>query len=227
MWPADAEALVARQRELATVPAPAWRPPAGRLRIGGCWVCFPRGASGPGRPGDPAWCAAVVVRDGRSVAERVSSGAAGAPYEPGLLALRIGPVLEQVARGLSEAPDVLLVDGTARDHPRRAGLALHLGAELGVPTVGVTHRPLLARGEWPPDRRGATGALRIGEEVVGCWLRTRSGTRPLAVHPGWGVDLRTAVDLVLTASATHRTPEPLRQARHAARVARAGERAAT
>jgi deoxyribonuclease V len=223
MWPADADALVARQRQLAMLPASAWRRPSGQIRIGACWACFPRGSTGPGAVGDAAWSASVVVRDGRLLAARVSTGAARAPYAAGLLALRVGPVLEEVVRGLAEDPDVLLLDGTGRDHPRRAGLALHLGAELGLPTVGVTHRPLVASGEWPPDDRGATSPLRIGAEVVGCWLRTRPGVRPLAVHPGWRVDLRSAIDLVLLATGTHRTPEPLRLARHAARAARSAD----
>jgi deoxyribonuclease V len=164
-----------------------------------------------------------VVRGGRLVDRAVTTGAAGAPYSPGLLALRTGLLLEGVTRALPGRPDVLLVDGTGRDHPRRAGLALHLGAELDLPTVGVTHRPLLASGSWPEDERGATSALRIGEEVVSAWVRTRPGTRPLVVHPGWRVGLETAVDVVLAASAGRRTPEPLRMARQLAREARAGD----
>jgi deoxyribonuclease V len=164
-----------------------------------------------------------VVRGGRLVDRAVTTGGAGAPYSPGLLALRTGLLLEGVTRALPSRPDVLLVDGTGRDHPRRAGLALHLGAELDLPTVGVTHRPLLASGSWPEDERGATSALRIGEEVVSAWVRTRPGTRPLVVHPGWRVGLETAVDVVLAASAGRRTPEPLRMARQLAREARAGD----
>ncbi len=221
MWPADAESLIAHQEQLAGAAPPAWTPPPGAVLVGGCWVCFPRGASGPGDAGDAAWAAAVVMRDGLVVDRRVSAGAAGAPYVPGLLALRIGPLLERATRALVTSPEVLLVDATARDHPRRAGLALHLGAELAMPTVGITHRPLLAEGEWPPDRRDAASPLRIGDEVVGCWLRTRPGTRPLAVHPGWQVDLATAVEVVSRTS-TVRTPEPLRRARQAARRARIG-----
>jgi deoxyribonuclease V len=159
---------------------------------------------------------------GKSVVGRhVIEGTAGAPYEPGLLALRLGPLMEQGIRALSEPPDVLVVDATARDHPRAAGLALHLGAELDLPTVGVTHRPLNGSGAWPPDVRGATSPIRIGDAVVGCWLRTRTGARPLVVHPGWRVDLTTAVDLVTTLTTQHRTPEPLREARRLARSARA------
>jgi deoxyribonuclease V len=160
--------------------------------------------------------------DGGEVVDRsVRTAVAGSAYEPGLLALRIGPLLERVVCALDRAPDVLLVDATGRDHPRRAGLAIHLGAELGLPTVGLTHRPLRGEGEWPADRLGATSLLRVGDEVVGCWMRTRPGTRPLVVHPGWRTDLDTAVDVVAR-TARRRTPEPLRRARRLAREARAG-----
>ena len=80
------------------------------------------------------------------------SGLAGGPYLPALLALREGPLLEQAVRALPIVPEVLIVNATGRDHPRRAGLALHLGAVLGLPTVGVTTRPLVAQGAWPVDQ---------------------------------------------------------------------------
>ncbi len=128
--------------------------------------------------------------------------------------------MEEAVRALATRPDVLLVDATARDHPRGAGLALHLGAELDLPTVGITHRPLLGLGAWPEDRRGATTPLRIDDAVVGCWMRTRPGVRPVAVHPGWRVDLETAVEVVAGTTGPRRTPEPLRRARRLAREAR-------
>ena len=151
----------------------------------------------------------------------VVRGPAGAPYDPGRLALREGALLERAVRGLPRRPDVVLVDATGRDHPRRAGLALHLGAVLDVPTVGVTHRPLTADGTWPPPAPGAHAPLRIGDEVVGAWLRTVARARPLAVHAAWRTDPETAVAAVLAAARRVRTPEPLRRARHAARLARA------
>src|SRR5262245_64349768 len=123
-------------------------------------------------------------------------GTAGATYEPGLLALRIGAILERTVRGLPKPPDVLLVDATGRDHPRRAGLALHLGAVLDLPTVGVTHRPLLAAGEEPADEAGASSPLCYGDAEVARWLRTRRGARPIAVHAGWRTDTTTAVAVV-------------------------------
>jgi deoxyribonuclease V len=129
-------------------------------------------------------------------------------------------VLEAAVRDLPR-PDVLLVDATGRDHPRRAGLALHLGAVLDIPTAGVTHRPLVARGEWPEARRGAWTPLILDGEAVGAWLRTSARARPLAVHAAWRTDVETAVEVVLAACGRHRTPEPLRHARRLARTARA------
>jgi deoxyribonuclease V len=220
MWPIDAESLIDVQRELAQAAVEPWQPARDELRIGGCWVCFPRGLRGRGDAGDVAWAAAVVMRGDDMLDREVRRGVASAPYSPGLLALRIGRMMDATVRALSTPPDVLLLDATARDHPRGAGLALHLGAELGLPTVGITHRPLLAQGEWPEDRRGDISPLRLGDTVVGCWMRTRSRVRPLVVHPGWRVDLATAVDVVASTTGQRRTPEPLRRARRLARTAR-------
>ena len=217
MWPSDADSLIAYQERLGTtVPEPSILDPAAAT-VCGCWVCFPRGLIGPGTDHDQAWSAAVIMLGGRAAEQRVMSGTAGAEYVPGLMALRLGPLMEQAVRALSRRPDVLLVDATARDHPRGAGLALHLGAELEIPTIGVTHRPLVASGEWPKDQRGAVSPLRLGDAVVGCWLRTQAGVRPLAVHPGWRIDIVAAVELVTVLTRRNRTPEPLRRARQLAR----------
>jgi deoxyribonuclease V len=221
-WPVDAGHLEAVQRALGAAAAESWEVPAGAYRVGGCWVCFPRGATGPGGSADPAWVAAVTMADDEIVDQHLVTGTARSPYLSGLLALRSGPLLEQAVRGLRRRPEVLMLDASGRDHPRGAGLAVHLGAVLDVPTVGVTHRPLLAEGPWPEDRRGATSPLRIGEEVVATWVRTRSGARPLVAHPGWATDLPTAVAVVTGTTERRRTPEPLRRARELARTARAG-----
>jgi deoxyribonuclease V len=219
-WPSSADELRAEQARLGSLRPPAWRP-AGEPAVGGVFVCFPRGPAGPGAAGDPAWSAAALVDPSGGVATAVVEGRAGAAYEPGLLALREGAALEAAVLALPGPPEVLLVDATGRDHPRGAGLALHLGAVVDVPTVGVTHRPLLARGAWPADVRGARSPLVLEGEVVGCWLRTKPGTRPLAVHAAWRTDAGTAADVVLAATGAARTPEPLRLARRAARTARA------
>jgi deoxyribonuclease V len=223
MWPSDADSLIAYQRQLATAAPEPYTVDPSTASIGGCWVCFPRGLVGPGTDHDQAWSAAVIMFGGRVTEQRVIIGIAGAPYVPGLMALRLGLLMEEALRAVSGLPDVLLLDATGHDHPRGAGLALHLGAELDIPTIGVTHRPLVASGEWPSDHRGATSPLRIGGSVVGCWLRTRPGVRPLVVHPGWRIDLDTAVDVVTMLTRRRRTPEPLRRARQLARRTRSQE----
>jgi deoxyribonuclease V len=221
VWPRTADDLVAAQTELAAAAPRPVELSGAALTIGACVVAFPRGKTGAGAAGDPAFAAAAVLRGRDVLAEAVVAGTAGAPYAPGLLALREGPLHEAAVRALAQRPDVLLVDATGRDHPRRAGLALHLGAVLDLPTVGVTHRPLLAHGPEPDDSRGATAPLTLDGEPVGAWLRTRRGARPVAVHPGWRTDIETAVAVVLAATARHRTPEPVRHARRLARLERA------
>jgi deoxyribonuclease V len=219
VWPRSADEPVRVQRALAAAAPPPWRP-GDRPAVGACVVTFPRGRTGPGAAGDPAWAAAALVRGRRLLADAVVRGKAGGPYLPGLLALREGPVLEAAVHALTVAPDVLLVNATGRDHPRRAGLAVQLGSILELRTVGVTHRPLLAAGTWPDDTLAARSPLLLGRERIGAWLRTRPGTRPLAVHAGWRTDVDVAVEVVLAATGRHRTPEPLRQARWLARSAR-------
>jgi deoxyribonuclease V len=219
-WPATDAELVAAQRELARQEPPPWRPPAAELAVAGCFVCFPRGHTGPGDTGDPAWAAAVVLRGRRVLARSVVTGAAGAAYRAGLLARREGPLLEAAVRGLAQDPDVLLVNATGRDHPRRAGLALHLGAMLDLPTIGVTHRALAAVGPWPVDRLGAASPLHLDGELVAHWLRTRPGRRPVVVHAGWRVDAATSLEVVRRCAGRHRTPAALREARRLARQAR-------
>lgn len=217
-WPATVEELTAAQRTLAAARPPRWRPPPGAT-VAGCFACLPRGGSGSGSAGDPVWAAAAAYVGRRCVGRATATGTAGGPYRPGLLALRVGPPLEAAVRALHAAPDVLLVDATGYDHPRRAGLAVQLGALLGLPTVGVTHRTLLATGDWPVDEPAATSPLFLDNRLVGYWLRTRAGRRPVAVHAGWRTDPDTAVRVVL-AVARHRTPTPLREARRLARLAR-------
>ncbi|MEJ2086057.1 MAG: endonuclease V, partial [Acidobacteriota bacterium] len=186
-----------RLAAIATVP---WGPPEEPYGACGCFLCFPRGQSGYGDKGDAAWAAAARISPEDGMETSLVRGTAAAPYRAGLLALREGSLLESAVRALRCPGRVLLVNATGRDHPRRAGLALHLGAILDIPTVGVTHRPLVARGEWPAASRGASTPLEIGGKRVGLRLRTSSMGRPLAVHPAWRTDAETARSVVLTAT---------------------------
>lgn len=219
-WPQSVAELTLVQESLAAEHPEPWRPAKDPL-VAGCFAAFPKGHAGPGAPGDPVWAGAAAYRQRRCTDRVTTAGTAGWAYVPGFLALRIGPVLEAVVRMLSPRPEVLLVDATGLDHPRHCGLAVHLGAVLDLPTVGVTHRTLIADGSWPVDERGATSPLTVAGTVVGHWLRTRQGRRPIAVHAGWRTDPDLAVQVV-TACAKHRTPTPLREARRLARARRAG-----
>src|SRR4051812_38576290 len=220
-WPATSEELVALQEPLgAARPAP-WHPGSDPPSVAGSFVCFPAEDPRRGGAGDTAWAGAALLEPGHAPELVAIEGETGGPYRPGLLALRAGPALEEAVARLPARPDVLIVDATGRDHPRRAGLAFHLGRVLDLPTVGVTHRTLVAEGEWPPAQRGAHAPLRLGGDVVGAWLRVQPRARPIAVHAGWRTDAETAVAVVMAVASKVRTPEPLRQARRAARLARA------
>jgi deoxyribonuclease V len=227
-WPTTVEELEVAQAELARRASDVepWRPDQEQpLAVGGVFFASPSGSGGVA--GEPAWAAAVVIREGRIVAEATAVGEASAPYIPGYLALREGPLLERAIRALATAPEVLLVNASGRDHPRRAGLALHLGAILGLPTVGVTDRPLLAEpADEPGEERGDAAPLILGAESVGLLLRTRRGARPVCVHAAWRTDAETAWAVVLAVTGHARTPEPLRLARYLARVARSGDEGA-
>lgn len=209
------------QRRLARVRPPPSDPNAAGGRVAGVFVCFGRGGHGPGSTGDGGWAAAVVMVKGRLVETATVLGHAGAAYRPGLLAMREAPLLLAALERLRGPIDLLFVNATGRDHPRRAGMAVQLGAHLGVPSIGVTHRPLLAEGSWPDALdEGARAPLRIDNEIVGYWVRTRTGVRPLSVHAGWRTTPEQAVDLALEVPGGARTPEPLRQARRLAREER-------
>lgn len=220
-WPADVDSLTAEQLHLAALAPPAWAPPDGPLAVAASFVAFDRGEEGPGHPGDHAHVGAVLMSGPYVVAERVVLGVAGASYTPGFLALREGPMIAQALEALPLRPDVLLVDATGRDHPRRAGLAVQLGAVLGVPSIGVTHRPLCARGPEPGAAVGSTSPLTLDGDDVARWVRTAPGVRAVVAHAGWRTSAETAAVVVARCALGRRTPEPLRQARRVAREARA------
>ncbi len=169
-------------------------------------------------------CAAVVVLsypDLRAVAWSVARAPVSFPYIPGLLAYREIPVALAALRQLDIAPDVLVCDGQGIAHPRRMGIATHLGILLDHPTVGCaksrlwgTHAPVgEARGEWQPlDDHG---------ETIGAALRTRAGVKPVYVSPGHRADLDSAVRLVLACAPRYRLPEPTRLAHLLAAVGEA------
>ena len=159
--------------------------------------------------------AAVVVLDFPSLAPRAQAIARRKvrfPYVPGYLSFREIPVVLAALARLRVKPDVLLCDGQGYAHPRRFGLACHLGVLSDIPSIGVAKSRLLgehgalarAKGSWTP--------LRDGDEVIGAVLRTRTGVKPLYVSVGHRVSLKTALDIVLRCTTQYRLPETTRAA---------------
>ena len=134
------------------------------------------------------------------------------PYIPGLLSFRELPALLQALNDLPQRPDLLFVDGQGIAHPRRLGIAAHLGVVADLPSIGVAKTLLVGRGETPDEGRGARSELLDGAEQVGWLVRSKDGVRPLVVSPGHRVSLRSAPDLVLRYVTRYRLPEPTRLA---------------
>ena len=143
------------------------------------------------------------------------------PYIPGFLSFREGPHLAEAVRRLPKRPDLLIVDGQGIAHPKRFGLACHLGVELGIPAIGCAKSRLVGKYVEPAAERGSRTPLLDRNEEVGAVLRTRSGVRPVFVSPGHLITIDEAVSMVLRATAGFRLPEPQREAdRFAAEIKR-------
>jgi deoxyribonuclease V len=161
--------------------------------------------------------AAVIVYSFPELRELERAYAVGElkfPYVPGLLAFRELPLLLETFSKLRSRPDLVLADGHGWAHPRRAGMACHLGLLLDTPTIGCAKSVLVGHYEMPAAKRGSTSALWDGRERIGIVLRTREGVRPVFVSCGHRVSLATAVRLVLQCYDGYRIPKPQRQADH-------------
>jgi deoxyribonuclease V len=134
------------------------------------------------------------------------------PYVPGLLSFREGPVLEKAFEKLTKTPDVVIFDGQGIAHPRRLGLAAHMGLWLGIPTVGCAKSRLVGEHRQPGKRKGQSTRLLDSGEKIGEVLRTRDGVKPVYVSPGHLADFETSTRLVLRCCTKYRLPEPTRLA---------------
>jgi deoxyribonuclease V len=159
--------------------------------------------------------AAVVVLTypALEVVERTTATVASVfPYVPGLLSFREGPVVLAALGKLATPPDLMMFDGQGYAHPRRLGLASHIGLLAGLPSIGCAKSRLVGRHDEPGPAPGDRAPLVAGGEPVGVVLRTKSRTRPLFVSPGYRMDLETAVTVVLRCLRGYRLPEPTRLA---------------
>jgi deoxyribonuclease V len=134
------------------------------------------------------------------------------PYVPGLLSFREAPAILAALAQLEAAPDLLLCDGHGLAHPRRFGLACHLGLLLDIPAIGVGKSRLVGEHSEPGEERGARAPLLDGDHAIGCVLRTRTGVRPVYVSVGHRLSLESAVEIVLACAPKFRLPEPIRRA---------------
>lgn len=134
------------------------------------------------------------------------------PYVPGLLSFREAPALIEASSKLSLEPDLIMLDGHGRSHPRRFGLACHVGLFLDRPTIGCAKSRLCGQHREPGQRAGSSRRLVDGGETLGRVLRTREGTRPVYVSIGHRMTLTDAVLVTRLCCAGYRIPEPTRQA---------------
>ncbi len=203
-WPADIEEARRLQLELA-----------GRVR------CVPLGKPVRFVAGvdaafseDEAFAAACLfdLASLEPVEDATAARVIAIPYVPGLLAFLEGPAILEAVKALRRRPDVVLVDGQGIAHPRRFGLASHLGVLLGLPTIGCAKSRLIGEFREPCRKRGCRSPLVLDGEPVGAVVRTRDGVRPLFISPGHLIDVDDSVRIVLGTCAGYRIPEPLRRA---------------
>jgi len=138
------------------------------------------------------------------------------PYIPGLLSFRESPLILAACQRLTVTPDLILVDGQGIAHPRRIGLASHLGLFLDTPTIGCAKSLLCGSHETLPEKPGSYAELVDTGETIGAALRTRLGVKPVYVSIGHKVDLRTALHWAMECCRGYRLPEPTRLAHLAA-----------
>lgn len=159
--------------------------------------------------------AAVVVLDASSldiVETQVARLPTTFPYVPGLLSFRELPAVMKAFSQLKSRPELVLCDGQGIAHPRRFGIACHLGVLVGIPTIGVGKTRLCGSYQEPGQDKGCWSPLEDKGEVIGAVLRTRKGCLPLFISPGHGLDLNQAISFTLAATTQFKLPETTRQA---------------
>lgn len=138
------------------------------------------------------------------------------PYVPGLLSFREAPLILAAFEKIKIKPDIVMVDGQGIAHPRRFGIASHLGLILGIPTIGCAKSRLCGEHEIPGTQAGSYAELKDNGEVIGAVLRTRENVKPLYISVGHMIDLPAAIKWVLACCRGYRLPEPTRLAHQAA-----------
>jgi deoxyribonuclease V len=174
---------------------------------------------------DTVYAGVVLFRRGDwSVVERRGAvGEARLPYIPGLLSFREAPVLLEAFRRLEHRPDVVIIDGQGIAHPRRQGIAAHIGLWLQLPCVGCAKSKLWGRYQEPGLQPGSWSPLTDRGEIIGRVLRSKVRSNPLFISPGHRIDLAGSVRVVQDALRGYRLPEPTRQAHNYVNALRRGD----
>lgn len=170
------------------------------------------------KTGELATGAAVVLSypELRVVETEVVQERLDFPYIPGYLSFREAPIILSALERLTITPDLILVDGQGIAHPRRLGLASHLGLFLDTPTIGCAKSRLCGSHDVPGDEPGEYAEIRDNGQIIGAALRTKHGVKPVYVSVGHQIDLRSAIDQVMNCCRGYRLPEPIRLAHLAA-----------
>ncbi len=208
-WPTTEEAALAEQQRLRPLVEPSGPAPAAGALIAGVDVAYDDER-------DVVAAAAVLLDlDTLSVVEESTAvGRVPFPYIPGLLAFREIPAVVDALSRLTRRPSLVVCDGYGLAHPRRLGLASHLGVLTGLPTIGVAKTPFTFSATPPAAERGASSPLTdpATSEEVGRALRTRTGVKPVFVSVGHRIGLPEAVNTVLALTPKYRLPETTRLA---------------
>ena len=140
------------------------------------------------------------------------------PYVPGFLSFREAPNLLEAYKKLDQKPDLIMVDGHGISHPRRLGIATHLGLHLDKPTMGVAKKVLVGKYKEPDKTKGSISPLEYKGQVIANVLRTKDNVKPVFVSPGHLMDLESATEIALNCATKYKLPEPTRLADHYAAV---------
>ena len=167
-----------------------------------------------GRGGEMVYAAAVVTTfpEVEEVERSSASARAVFPYVPGLLFFREGPVVVEALAGLKVEPDLIIVHGHGVAHPRRCGMASHIGVLFDVPTIGCCRKLLVGRHRPIATTKGHYQPIVLGDKVLGRAYRSKDGVKPIFVSAAYKCDLDTAQDIVVRNLRGYRLPEPLRLA---------------
>lgn len=134
------------------------------------------------------------------------------PYVPGLLSFREAPLLLKAFAGLKTTPDIVMFDGQGIAHPRRIGVASHMGLWLDIPAIGCAKSRLVGKYKDPGENAGSYSNLYDRHEIIGAVVRTRAGVKPVFISPGHRISMKSAIEITLRCADRYRIPKPTREA---------------